>query len=100
MRQPTHPGEILREDVFPEMKLTASKAAKVLQISRQYMSDILSGRKPLTPLLCLKIGKLAGNGPELWMNMQARYNLWDALHDKSNQKILEKNFLKKIKFLM
>ena len=90
MRQPTHPGEILKEDVFPEMKLSASKAAEVLQISRQYMSDILNGRRPLTPLLCLKIGKLAGNGPELWMTMQARYNLWDAQQDKNNQKILQK----------
>ncbi len=88
MRQPTHPGEILKEDVFPALKLKSSKAAETLQISRQYMSDILNCRKPLTPLLCLKVGKLAGNGPELWMNMQSKYNLWEAQHNRENQKIL------------
>lgn len=87
-RKPTHPGAILREDVFPALKLKASRAAEILDISRQYMSDILNGKKPMTPLLCLKIGKLAGNGPDLWMNMQARYNLWEAAHDKGNRKAL------------
>ncbi len=88
MRQPTHPGEILKEDVFPALKLKSSKAAEALHISRQYMSEILNGRKPLTPLLCMKVGKLAGNGPELWMNMQSKYNLWEAQQDLDNQKIL------------
>lgn len=87
-RKPTHPGEILKEDVFPALKLKSSKAAEALHISRQYMSDILNGRKPLTPFLCLKVGKLAGNGPELWMNMQSKYNLWEAQQNKGNQKIL------------
>ena len=88
MREPTHPGKILKEDVFPALQLKASKAAEALQISRQYMSDILNGHKPLTPFLCLKIGKLAGNGPDLWMNMQSKYNLWEAQQDRGNQKIL------------
>ena len=88
MRQPTHPGEVLKEDVFPAMQLSASKAAGLLHISRQYMSDMLNARKPLTALLCLKISKLAGNSAEFWMNMQTRYNLWDAAHDPANQKIL------------
>ena len=88
MRQPTHPGEVLKEDVFPSMKLSALKAAGLLKISRQYMSDILNAHKPLTPLLCLKVGKLVGNSAEFWMNMQMRYNLWYAEQDKNNQKIL------------
>ena len=54
-RQPTHPGEILKEDVFPALKLNASRAAEMLDISRQYMGDILNGKKPMTPLMCLKI---------------------------------------------
>lgn len=87
-RQPTHPGEILKEDLMPALKLNATKMAGYLLISRQYMSDILNGKKALTPLLCLKVGKLAGNGPELWMNMQAKYDLWFAEHNEKNQAIL------------
>lgn len=85
-RQPTHPGEILKEDVFPALKLKASKAAEMLGVSRQYMSNILNGKKPMTPLLCLKIGKLVGNDPQMWMNMQAKYNLWEAAQDKASQR--------------
>lgn len=88
-RKPTHPGEILKEDVFPAMKLNASQAAKILQISRQYMSDILNARKPMTPVLCLKIAKLVGNEPQVWANMQSRYNLWEAAQDQETRKVLK-----------
>ena len=89
-RKPTHPGEILKEDVLPAMGLNASQTAQMLRISRQYMSDILNARRSLTPVLCLKIGKLAGNGPDLWMNLQSRFDLWEAAHNRDNQKILLK----------
>ena len=72
--------------MFPALKLKASRAAEMLDVSRQYMSDILNAKKPMTPLLCLKIGKLVGNEPEMWMNMQARYNLWEVAQDKDSQK--------------
>ena len=49
------------------------------------MSDILNAKKPMTPLLCLKIAKLLGNEPEMWMAMQARYTLWEEAHDKTNR---------------
>lgn len=88
VRQPTHPGEILKEDIFPALKLNASHAAQMLGISRQYMGDILNGKKPMTPLMCLKIGKLVGNEPQMWMNMQAKYNLWEVAQDQANQKAL------------
>ncbi len=87
-REPTHPGEILKEDVFPALKLKSANAAQLLKISRQYMSDILNTRKPLNTLLCLKIGKLVGNEPEMWMNLQSKYNLWKVAQDNSNQDIL------------
>ncbi len=90
IRQPTHPGEILKEDVLPALKLNASKAAEILQISRQYMSDILNGRKPLNTLLCLKVGKMVGNEPEMWMNMQSKYNLWEAQQNSETKALLSK----------
>ncbi len=50
-RQLTHPGEILKEDVFPALKLKASRAAEMLDVSRQYMSDILNGQKADDPFV-------------------------------------------------
>ena len=50
-----HPGEILREDVLPSTDLTVKDVAKALSVSRQMVHDILAERKPLSPLMCLKI---------------------------------------------
>lgn len=87
-RKPTHPGEILKEDVLPALKWNASKTAKMLDVSRQYMSDILNAKKPLTPLLCLKLAKLLGNEPEFWMNLQGKHTLWELAQDSQNQRVL------------
>lgn len=84
-RKPTHPGEILKEDVFPALGLSASRAASILGVSRQYMGDILNAKKAMTPVLCLKIGKLVGNVPEMWMAMQSKYDLWEVSQNKEIQ---------------
>jgi antitoxin HigA-1 len=89
-RIPTHPGEILKEDVFPALGLKAVRAAEILDISRQYMSDILNARKPLTPLLCLKIARLVGNDAAMWMNLQTRYTLWETMNNKQAMRAVDK----------
>jgi addiction module HigA family antidote len=77
-RPPTHPGEVLREDVLPAMKISVTQAARDLIVSRQYLHKILSGAAPITPEMAIKIGKLVGNGPGLWLRMQQTYDLWHA----------------------
>ena len=49
--------------------------ARLLGISRQTLHSILTERQPVTPLMALKLGKLCGNGPDLWVRLQARYDL-------------------------
>jgi antitoxin HigA-1 len=77
-RAPTHPGEILREDVLPALGLPVMTAAKALGVSRQTLHRILSGASAITPEMALRIGKLCGNGPHLWLKMQAAHDLWHA----------------------
>jgi addiction module HigA family antidote len=77
-RAPTHPGEILREDVLPALGLTVAEAARRLHVSRQTVHDLLAERKGFTPEMALRFGKLAGNGPGLWLRMQQDYDLWHA----------------------
>ena len=77
-----HPGEYLREDILPEVGLSASAAAKALGVSRQMLHDILNGRKPLSAVMCLKISRLFGSSPEMWMRLQAAYDLKKAMLDK------------------
>ncbi len=77
-RPPTHPGEVLREDVLPALDLSVSEAARRLGISRQQLHRVLACTHPITTEMALRIGKFAGNGPGLWLRMQQAYDLWYA----------------------
>jgi len=77
-RPPIHPGEIVREDVLSSLGLSVSEAARRLRVSRQQLHRILACTHPITTEMALRIGKLAGNGPGLWLRMQQSYDLWHA----------------------
>jgi len=79
---PVHPGEILKEDVLPSTGLTVTAAAKALGVSRQMLHGILAERKPLSAVMCLKLSRLLGGSPEVWMRLQATYDLKMAEQDK------------------
>ena len=84
-RQPTHPGEILREDIIKGLGLSVSEAARRLGVSRQQLHRILACTHPITTEMALRIGKFAGNGPELWLRMQQNYDLWHATEKMSTE---------------
>jgi len=77
---PTHPGEILREDVLPALKLSIVDAAARLGVTRQTLHRIIARRnpRPVTPEMAVRLGKLCGNGARLWLNLQTAYDLWHA----------------------
>ena len=77
-RPPLHPGEIVRADVLPALGLSVSEAARRLGISRQQLHRVLACTHPITTDMALRLGKLAGNGPGLWLRMQQAYDLWHA----------------------
>jgi len=71
---PVHPGEIIKRDILPSVGLSVTAAAKALNVSRQMLHDILAERKPLSAVMCLKVSRLFGGTPELWMRLQASYD--------------------------
>lgn len=73
--RPVHPGEVLREDVLPAVKLSKASVARALGISRQHLYDILNERQPVTAEMAVRFGKLLGNGPRLWISLQRNYDL-------------------------
>ena len=79
---PVHPGEIMREDILPETGLSVTAAAKALGVSRQMLHEILAERRPLSAVMCLKVARLFGSSPELWMRLQATYDLKRAAQDR------------------
>lgn len=75
---PMHPGELLRMEILPALSRPKTEIAKLLGVSRQTLYDILEERQPVTPGMALRLGKLCGNGPDLWLNLQRRYDLHRA----------------------
>jgi len=84
-RKPTHPGEVLREDVLPALNETVVGFARRIGMSRQTVHAILACKRPITTEAALRIGKVVGNGARVWINMQTEYDLWQAetvMHDE------------------
>ena len=76
--EPTHPGGLLRRMVLPDLDRPMTEIARALGISRQLLYSIVNEKAPVTPEVAVRLGKLCGNGPRLWVNMQAAYDLWHA----------------------
>ena len=76
--RPSHPGRILRRDVVPALGRPVSTMAREIGISRQQLHDILAERKPITVQTALRLGRYLGNGPELWIGLQNRFDLANA----------------------
>src|ERR1700730_13298597 len=79
---PVHPGGIIHEDILPSVGLSVTAAAKALGGSRQMLHGLLAGRKPLSAIMGLKVARLFGGSPEVWMRLQAAYDLKKSEHNK------------------
>lgn len=86
-RAPTHPGAVLREIAFPAMRVSVSQAARDLGVTRQGLHRILAEERGVTPEMAVRVGKYCGNGPGVWLRMQAAYDLWHA--DKKLARVIK-----------
>src|SRR5258708_20779624 len=82
-RCPTHPGELLREEVIPATGKTKTEIAALLGISRQHLYDILQERKPVSPAVAVRLGKLFCAAAGLWRPMQSRHDTLPTEHQPS-----------------
>jgi addiction module HigA family antidote len=73
--KPTHPGEVLRDIVLPEIGRPKAEIARLLRVSRQHLYDILNGDKPVTTAMALRLAKMFGGSPESWVRMQNAFDL-------------------------
>ena len=83
--QPTHPGEMLREDFMPDFGLTTRTLAKTLRVSRQTVNELLHERRAITPAMALRLSRLFGNTPEFWLNAQRAVDLWKTRNIYKNE---------------
>src|SRR5690349_20659953 len=75
IRQPIHPGEILAEDVLAELDMNANQLGAALGVPPNRISEILRGRRAITPDTALRLGRWLGTSAEFWLNLQQAYDL-------------------------
>jgi addiction module HigA family antidote len=81
-RKPTHPGEVLLEDVIKPLGITITEAAQDLGISRKTLSELIHGKCGLSPEMAVRIAKATNTSPESWLAMQTKLDLWNAMQDE------------------
>jgi addiction module HigA family antidote len=78
MHGPSHPGEVLRELYLTPLGVSVTAAADALGVTRKHVSAIVNGRAPVTPDMALRLAAAFATEPELWVNLQAQYDLWEV----------------------
>lgn len=82
-REPTHPGNILKEDYLKPLSITIQEMAVILGVSRKTLSKIVNEHGAVTPDMALRLARAFNTTPELWLNLQKNYELWHAAHDSN-----------------
>lgn len=88
-RRPTHPGEVLREEILPAANITQGELAKRMGVSRRTVNEICQERRGVSADMAHRLARMLNTTPDVWMNMQAAVDVWDALdaNAKDYQKI-------------
>lgn len=79
MKNPPHPGELLREDVIAELGLTVTEAAERLSMSRVALSRVLNCKAAISPDLAIRLESAGVSTARAWLAMQVNYDLAQAM---------------------
>lgn len=72
---PAHPGEVLREDFLKPLGLSQYALAKAIDVPQIRVSEVVNGKRAITPDTALRLARYFGTSAEFWMGMQATYDL-------------------------
>ena len=86
-RPPIHPGEILLEEFMKPYGMTQTDIAKRIGVSRKHISELVNGRKGISTDMALRLSRLFGTSPELWLKGQLAWDVWHAIHGESACKL-------------
>lgn len=86
-RRPSHPGEVLKGLYLDERGISVSLFAAAAGISRKHLSAIVNGRSAVSAATALRIGRLLGTSPDVWLRLQAAVDLFDAEQALESQEV-------------
>ena len=79
MKNPPHPGLSVRHDCLEPLGLNVTEAAKRLGVSRKQLSDIVNCHAGISPEMAIRLDKAFGAGADMWLRLQAAYDLAQAM---------------------
>jgi antitoxin HigA-1 len=83
MKNPAHPGRIVRHDCLEPLGLSVTAGAKILGVTRQALNNVINGKSGISPEMAIRLSK----APETWLGMQLAYDLAAARKDESKIKV-------------
>lgn len=86
-RKPTHPGILLEEHYIKPLNLNIQELAKHLGIARNTLFKIRIGKASVTPTIALSLAEAFDTTPQLWLNLQQKYDLWVEENEKTHEHI-------------
>ena len=75
MKNPSHPGAIVRYDCIEPLGLTVTEAAKILDVTRQALNNLVNGKAGVSAEMAVRLSKAFGSEPEFWLRLQMNYDL-------------------------
>lgn len=81
MKNPPHPGRVVRQDCLAPLGLTVTEAAVVLGVTRQALNNVVNERAGISSEMAVRLAKAFGGSPEMWLRLQVNYDLAHVRHD-------------------
>ena len=78
MLNPPHPGRIVRQECLETLGLSVTEAAKVLDVTRQTLNNLVNEKAAISPEMAIRLEKAFGSTADTWLRMQAAYDLAQA----------------------
>jgi len=82
MKNPPHPGRIVREDCLVPLGLTVTEGARILGVTRQALNNLVNGKSGVSPEMAVRLAKAFGSDAETWLRMQLNYDLAQVREDE------------------
>jgi antitoxin HigA-1 len=87
MKDPAHPGRIVRSACLEPLGLSVTAGAKILGVTRQTLTNVVNGKSGISPEMAIRLTKAFGGTEETWLGMQLAYDLAAARKDESKIKV-------------
>jgi len=87
MKNPPHPGRIVRQECLDPLGLTVKEAAERLGVKRQTLNNLVNGKAGISPEMSIRLSKAFGSSPEVWLGLQLEYDLAQANKNTDHIKV-------------